>query len=107
MRFDVGESKEGSGMANEAAQQVLMNFEEPLKDYVRYVQSIKTCLDIKLYPLAFVLCIQGDNSITRHCIQATFDKLMLTCSDKVGEAEKEYREVTTATPYTVVLRKQQ
>ncbi|WZZ27044.1 hypothetical protein YC2023_010445 [Brassica napus] len=83
------------------AQQVLMNFEEPLKDYVRY-----TCLDIKLYPLAFILCIQGDNSITRHCIQATFDNLMLTCSDKVGEAEKEYREVTTATPYMVVLRKQ-
>ncbi|XP_048591407.1 sorting nexin 1-like [Brassica napus] len=74
------------------AQQVLMNFEEPLKDYVRY---FKTCLDIKLYPLAFVLCIQGDNSITRHCIQTTFDKLMLTRSDKVGEAEKEYIEEAT------------
>ncbi|KAH0861470.1 hypothetical protein HID58_089731 [Brassica napus] len=41
------------------AQQVLMNFEEPLKDYVRYVH----------------------------------DKLMLTRSDKVGEAEIEYREM--------------
>ncbi|RID63720.1 hypothetical protein BRARA_E02701 [Brassica rapa] len=39
--------------------------------------------------------------------EINLDKLMLTCSDKVGEAEKEYREVTTATPYTVVLRKQQ
>ncbi|KAF3502185.1 hypothetical protein F2Q69_00045460 [Brassica cretica] len=48
------------------AQQVLMNFEEPLKDYVRYVQSIK---------------------------EINLDKLMLTRSDKVGEAEIEYREM--------------
>ncbi|KAG2262976.1 hypothetical protein Bca52824_070055 [Brassica carinata] len=70
------------------AQQVLMNFEEPLKDYVRYVQSIKATI------------AERGAAFKQHCELAettklkeiNLDKLMLTRSDKVGEAEIEYRE---------------
>uniref|UniRef100_A0A1J3G467 Sorting nexin 1 n=1 Tax=Noccaea caerulescens TaxID=107243 RepID=A0A1J3G467_NOCCA len=71
------------------AQQVLMNFEEPLKDYVRYVQSIKATI------------AERGTAFRQHCELAettklkeiNLDKLMLTRSDKVGEAEIEYREI--------------
>lgn len=71
------------------AQQVLMNFEEPLKDYVRYVQSIKATI------------AERATAFKQHCELAettklkeiNLDKLMLTRSDKVGEAEIEYREM--------------
>ncbi|KAL1196965.1 Sorting nexin 1 [Cardamine amara subsp. amara] len=71
------------------AQQVLMNFEEPLKDYVRYVQSIKATI------------ADRGTAFRQHCELAettklkeiNLDKLMLTRSDKVGEAEIEYREI--------------
>ncbi|KAJ4911683.1 Sorting nexin 1 [Raphanus sativus] len=71
------------------AQQVLMNFEEPLKDYVRYVQSIKATI------------AERGTAFRQHCELAettklkevNLDKLMLTRSDKVGEAENEYREI--------------
>ncbi|KAL0736483.1 hypothetical protein Bca4012_012693 [Brassica carinata] len=71
------------------AQQVLMNFEEPLKDYVRYVQSIKATI------------AERGAAFKQHCELAettklkeiNLDKLMLTRSDKVGEAEIEYREI--------------
>ncbi|EOA19408.1 hypothetical protein CARUB_v10001113mg [Capsella rubella] len=71
------------------AQQVLMNFEEPLKDYVRYVQSIKATI------------AERGTAFKQHCELAettklkeiNLDKLMLTRSDKVGEAEIEYREI--------------
>lgn len=71
------------------AQQVLMNFEEPLKDYVRYVQSIKATI------------AERGTAFKQHCElsettklkEINLDKLMLTRSDKVGEAEIEYREI--------------
>ncbi|KAG7608288.1 Phox homologous domain [Arabidopsis suecica] len=71
------------------AQQVLMNFEEPLKDYVRYVQSIKATI------------AERGTAFKQHCElsettklkEINLDKLMLTRSAKVGEAEIEYREI--------------
>ncbi|XP_038694283.1 sorting nexin 1-like isoform X1 [Tripterygium wilfordii] len=71
------------------AHQILMNFEEPLKDYVRAVQSIKATI------------AERANAFRHHCELAetiklkeiNLDKLMRTRSDKVGEAEIEYREL--------------
>ncbi|KAI4300508.1 hypothetical protein L6164_033878 [Bauhinia variegata] len=71
------------------AHHLLMNFEEPLKDYVRAVQSIKATIS------------ERANAFRRHCELAetmklkeiNLDKLMLTRSDKVGEAEHEYNEL--------------
>lgn len=74
------------------AHQLLMNFEEPLKDYVRAVQSIKATI------------AERANAFRQHCELAetiklkeiNLDKLMLTRSDKVGEAEIEYKELKAA-----------
>ncbi|GAB2272160.1 Sorting nexin-1 [Dionaea muscipula] len=71
------------------AYHLLMNFEEPLKDYVRAVQSIKATI------------AERANAFRQHCELAetvklkeiNLDKLMLTRSDKVREAEIEYREL--------------
>ncbi|KAK9127831.1 hypothetical protein Syun_016628 [Stephania yunnanensis] len=57
-----------SAKLQKEAHNLLMNFEEPLKDYVRAVQSIKVSVFF-------------------------YDKLMLTRSEKVGEAEIEYKEL--------------
>ncbi|KAH7521012.1 hypothetical protein JRO89_XSUnG0131500 [Xanthoceras sorbifolium] len=69
--------------------QLLMNFEEPLKDYVCAVQSIKATI------------AERANAFRRQCELAetiklkeiNLDKLMLTRSDKVAEAEHEYKEL--------------
>ncbi|CAL9119249.1 sorting nexin 1-like [Musa acuminata AAA Group] len=71
------------------AHNLLMNFEEPLKDYVRAVQSIK------------VTFADRANAFRQHCELAettklkeiNLDKLNLMRSDKVREAEMEYREL--------------
>ncbi|XP_062167260.1 sorting nexin 1 [Alnus glutinosa] len=71
------------------AHQLLMNFEEPLKDYVRAVQSIKATI------------AERANAFRRHCELAetiklkeiNLNKLSLIRSDRVGEAEMEYNEL--------------
>lgn len=71
------------------AHQLLMNFEEPLKDYVRAVQSIKATI------------AERANAFRRQCELAetiklkeiNLNKLSLIRSDKVGEAEMEYNEL--------------
>ncbi|XWS43390.1 hypothetical protein CRYUN_Cryun16bG0099200 [Craigia yunnanensis] len=67
------------------AHQLLMKFEEPLKDYVRAVQSIKATIG------------ERANAFRQQCELAETTKLkeinlacMLTRSDRVGEAEHEY-----------------
>ncbi|XP_010543800.1 PREDICTED: sorting nexin 1 [Tarenaya hassleriana] len=69
------------------AHQVLMNFEEPLKDYVRSVQSIKATIAER----AIVFRQHCELAETTKLKEINLDKLMLTRSDKVGEAEVEYR----------------
>ncbi|KAK1309667.1 Sorting nexin 1 [Acorus calamus] len=71
------------------AHNLLMNFEEPLKDYVRAVQSIKATMT------------ERANAFKHQCelVELTklkeinLDKLMLVRSDRVGEAEIEYKEL--------------
>ncbi|KAI4370167.1 hypothetical protein MLD38_018543 [Melastoma candidum] len=71
------------------AHELLMNFEEPLKDYVRAVQSIKATIAERVaafkqqYELAETIKLKEIN----------LDKLMLTRSDRVREAELEYKEL--------------
>ncbi|XVE61449.1 hypothetical protein DITRI_Ditri06bG0041100 [Diplodiscus trichospermus] len=71
------------------AQQLLMNFEEPLKDYVRAVQSIKATIGER----ANAFRQQCELSETVKLKEINLDKLMLTRSDRVGEAEHEYKEL--------------
>ncbi|XP_057999646.1 sorting nexin 1 isoform X1 [Hevea brasiliensis] len=72
------------------AHQLLMNFEEPLKDYVRAVQSIKQAT---IAERANAFRHQCELAETIKLKEINLDKLMLTRSDKVGEAELEYREL--------------
>ncbi|KAJ7971620.1 sorting nexin 1 [Quillaja saponaria] len=77
------------------AHQLLMNFEELLKDYVHAVQSIKATI------------VERANSFRQQCElietiklkEINLDKLMLIQSDKVGEAEIEYKEASWLRPY--------
>ncbi|RYR71381.1 hypothetical protein Ahy_A02g005642 isoform B [Arachis hypogaea] len=70
------------------AHQILMNFEEPLKDYVRAVQSIKATI------------AERANSFRKQCQLAETVKLKeidlerqrLHRSEKLAEAEREYHE---------------
>ncbi|KAK9196705.1 hypothetical protein WN943_004836 [Citrus x changshan-huyou] len=71
------------------AHQLLMNFEEPLKDYVRAVQSIKATIAER----ANAFRQQCELAETMKLKEINLDKLMLTRSDKVGEAEIEYKEL--------------
>ncbi|KAK9921345.1 hypothetical protein M0R45_029856 [Rubus argutus] len=71
------------------AHQLLMNFEEPLKDYVRAVQSIKATIAER----ANAFRQQCELAETIKLKEINLDKLMLTRSDKVGEAELEYKEL--------------
>ncbi|XP_050229728.1 sorting nexin 1 isoform X2 [Mercurialis annua] len=89
---DLGTKSETlSARLQKEAHQLLMNFEEPLKDYVRAVQSIKATI------------VERANAFRHQCELAetiklkeiNLDKLMLTRSDKVGEAEIEYNELKT------------
>ncbi|GLT94736.1 hypothetical protein SLE2022_124630 [Rubroshorea leprosula] len=69
--------------------QLLMNFEEPLKDYVHAVQSIKATIGDR----ANAFRQQCELAETMKLKEINLDKLMLTRSDKVGEAEIEYKEL--------------
>ncbi|KAM7254689.1 hypothetical protein ACFE04_019930 [Oxalis oulophora] len=71
------------------AHHLLMNFEEPLKDYVRAVQSIKATIAER----ANAFRLQCELAETIKMKEINLDKLMLTRSDKVAEAEHEYREL--------------
>ncbi|KAF3441630.1 hypothetical protein FNV43_RR15545 [Rhamnella rubrinervis] len=71
------------------AHQLLMSFEEPLKDYVRAVQSIKATIAER----ANAFKQQCELAETMKLKEINLDKLMLTRSDKVGEAELEYKEL--------------
>ncbi|KAH8504757.1 hypothetical protein H0E87_012120 [Populus deltoides] len=72
---------------------LLMNFEEPLKDYVRAVQSIKATIAER----ANVFRHQCELAETMKLKEINLDKLMLTRSYKMGEAEHEYREASYLT----------
>ncbi|MQL80718.1 hypothetical protein Taro_013164 [Colocasia esculenta] len=99
------------------AHNLLMNFEEPLKDYVRAVQSIKATMadranafrqqcelaeatklkEINLYdesPIAFFM-LNGITQNSHVAFTLHSDKLMLIRSDKAPEAEMEYRQLKT------------
>ncbi|KAG2402802.1 Sorting nexin 1 [Vigna angularis] len=70
------------------AHQLLMNFEEPLKDYVRAVQSIKATIAER----ANAFRRQCELAETLKLKEINLDKLTLIRSDKVAEAEHEYKE---------------
>ncbi|TYH21924.1 hypothetical protein ES288_A04G085000v1 [Gossypium darwinii] len=71
------------------AHQLLMNLEEPVKDYVRAVQSIKVTIGER----ANAFRHQCELAETMKLKEINLDKLMLTRSDRVGEAEQEYKEL--------------
>lgn len=71
------------------AHQLLMNFEEPLKDYVRTVQSIKATITER----ANAFRRQCELAETIKLKEINLNKLSLIRSDKVGEAEMEYNEL--------------
>ncbi|CAK9320183.1 unnamed protein product [Citrullus colocynthis] len=74
------------------AHQLLMNFEEPLKDYVRTVQSIKATIAER----ANAFRQQCELAETTKLKEINLDKLMLMRSDKAAEAEVEYKELKAA-----------
>lgn len=74
------------------AHQLLMNFEEPLKDYVRTVQSIKATIAER----ANAFRQQCELAETTKLKEINLDKLMLMRSDKAVEAEVEYKELKAA-----------
>ncbi|KAL0338661.1 UNVERIFIED_CONTAM: Sorting nexin 1 [Sesamum angustifolium] len=71
------------------AHHLLMNFEEPLKDYIRAVQSIKATI------------AERANAFRQNCELAEaikfkeidMNKLRITRSEKLGEAQHEYEEL--------------
>ncbi|KAI6696461.1 hypothetical protein NL676_016580 [Syzygium grande] len=71
------------------ATELLMHFEEPLKDYVRAVQSIKATIAER----GTAFRQQCELAETIKLKEINLDKLMLTRSDKVREVEIEYREL--------------
>nr|GMD86775.1 sorting nexin 1 [Ipomoea batatas] len=68
------------------AHNLLMNFEEPLKDYVRAVQSIKTTMAER----ANAFKHQCELAETIKFKEIDINKLRLMRSDKLAEAEREY-----------------
>ncbi|KAL3532118.1 hypothetical protein ACH5RR_005639 [Cinchona calisaya] len=68
------------------AHHLLMNFEEPLKDYVRAVQSIKATLADR----ASAFKQQYELAETMKFKEIDLNKLRLTRSEKLAEAEREY-----------------
>ncbi|XP_061353447.1 sorting nexin 1 isoform X1 [Gastrolobium bilobum] len=78
-----------SAKLQKEAHQLLMNFEEPLKDYVRAVQSIKATIAER----ANAFRRQCELAETTKLKEINLDKLMLIRSDKVAEAEHEYNEL--------------
>ncbi|KAG4982355.1 hypothetical protein JHK85_027842 [Glycine max] len=77
-----------SAKLQKEAHQLLMNFEEPLKDYVHAVQSIKATIAER----ANAFRRQCELAETMKLKEINLDKLMLIRSDKVAEAEHEYKE---------------
>lgn len=71
------------------AHHLLMNFEEPLKDYVRAVQSIKATIAER----ATAFKQHCELSETVKLKEINLDKLMLTRSERFGEAEAEYKQL--------------
>ncbi|KAK8946698.1 Sorting nexin 1 [Platanthera zijinensis] len=71
------------------AQNLLMNFEEPLKDYVRAVQSIK----VTMMDRANAFKQHYELAETVRLKEINLDKLTLIRSDRAGEAEIEFREL--------------
>ncbi|CAA7404416.1 unnamed protein product [Spirodela intermedia] len=71
------------------AHNLLTNFEEPLKDYVRAVQSIKATMGER----ANAFRQQCELAEATKLKEINLDKLILIRSDKVPEAELEYREL--------------
>ncbi|KAL9227698.1 hypothetical protein vseg_003354 [Gypsophila vaccaria] len=71
------------------AHHILMSFEEPLKDYVRAVQSIKATIADR----AAAFKLHCELAETVKLKEINLDKLKLTRSDRFGEAEKEYNEL--------------
>ncbi|XP_024527007.1 sorting nexin 1 isoform X1 [Selaginella moellendorffii] len=70
------------------AQDLLMNFEEPLKEYVRTVQSIKAVLSDR----AQAFRQQRELFEASKLKEINLEKLRVVRPDKVGEAEIDYRE---------------
>ncbi|CAI9097686.1 OLC1v1034156C1 [Oldenlandia corymbosa var. corymbosa] len=68
------------------AHNLLMNFEEPLKDYVRAVQSIKNTLADR----ANAFKQQCELAETIKFKEIDLNKMRLTRSEKLAEAEREY-----------------
>uniref|UniRef100_A0A1D1Z2J0 Sorting nexin 1 n=1 Tax=Anthurium amnicola TaxID=1678845 RepID=A0A1D1Z2J0_9ARAE len=71
------------------AHNLLMTFEEPLKDYARSVQSIKATMADR----ANAFKQQCELTEATKLKEINLDKLMLIRSDKVPEVEIEYREL--------------
>ncbi|XP_042381376.1 sorting nexin 1-like isoform X1 [Zingiber officinale] len=71
------------------AHNLLMNFEEPLKDYVRCVQSIKDSFSHR----ANAFRLHCELTETTKLKEINLEKLNLMRSDKTREAEIEYREL--------------
>ncbi|XP_020096696.1 sorting nexin 1 [Ananas comosus] len=71
------------------AHNLLMNFEEPLKDYVRAVQSIKATMADR----ANAFRQQCELAETVKLKMINIEKLALMHSEKHGEAEMEYKEL--------------
>ncbi|KAG6595176.1 Sorting nexin 1, partial [Cucurbita argyrosperma subsp. sororia] len=91
--LDFGKAAKLLGACEEkAAHQLLMNFEEPLKDYVRTVQSIKATIAER----ANAFRQQCELAETTKLKEINLDKLMLMRSDKAAEAEMEYKELKAA-----------
>ncbi|CAM8952547.1 unnamed protein product [Rhodiola kirilowii] len=84
-----GKSEMISFKLQEEAHNLLMNFEEPLKDYVRAVQSIKATIVER----GIAFRHQCELAETVKLKEINLDKLMLMRSDRVGEAEIEYQEL--------------
>ncbi|XP_068663739.1 sorting nexin 1-like isoform X2 [Aristolochia californica] len=76
----------------EEAHNLLMNFEESLKDYVRAVQSIK----VTMADRANAFKQQCELAESMKLKEINLDKLILMRSEKVGEAEIEYKELKAA-----------
>ncbi|KAL6005325.1 Sorting nexin-1 [Asimina triloba] len=90
---DLGNKSEILSMKlQKEAYNLLMNFEEPLKDYVRAVQSIKATMADR----ANAFRQQCELAETTRLKEINLDRLMLMRSDKAGEAEIEYTELKAA-----------
>ncbi|KAL2613303.1 hypothetical protein R1flu_024995 [Riccia fluitans] len=71
------------------AQELLMKFEEPIKEYVRIIQSIKNVMADR----AQAYRLQKDLSEAFKLKELNLEKLRLVRPDKVAEAEVEVREM--------------